>query len=541
LTLGLAVRLVAARRLSFHVDEQFSLLGAYAVANRGFPLLPSEVPYLHGATLSYLLAPLVRFGASDLSDLRLLRLVSVLAGAVTVLLAYALARDLLGVRWAALLAAVPVALDPLGVQWGAHVRMYALLQAVVLALLWVFLRIVRDGPTPQNVLALAIAFWAAAFTHLEAVLLLLPMALVALALRDRILPAARRTFAVALGACALAPLALIAAMRAIGIETPRQPHTLPDTAFLGEHLIDLGHVLQPDLADWRGLFAHNAFAEVLPLLVAVLSGLLVARCVFPRGEGIDAVAPRRVVAALLACYWLPILAVAAFTVAQQPRHLLFVHPLGYVIITAAATELTRGALNQLRRPAQMVMGTLAVLTVAAPAVGLWHLANHPVVDADYAAAMRYVADHHAPGQLVVTAFPPVTYLALGSREDIRYLVRLGDGVLVQPYTVQTAAGTEVDRWVGSAAVASIADLCRLLEQQPEAWVVADELRLDASWGYRGAAATILRGATVRVHDAAGGAFVARAAPPADWSPAAQETCGLTIRAPDAEARLWSSL
>src|SRR5829696_10268138 len=106
LALGLAVRLVAARRLSFHVDEQFSLLGAYAVANRGIPLLPSEVPYLHGATLSYLLAPLIRFGASDLSDLRLLRLVSVLAGALTVLLTYALARDLLGVRWAALLAAV---------------------------------------------------------------------------------------------------------------------------------------------------------------------------------------------------------------------------------------------------------------------------------------------------------------------------------------------------------------------------------------------------------------------------------------------------
>ena len=233
------------------------------------------MPYLHGATLSYLLAPLVRFGASDLSDLRPLRLVSVLAGALTVLLAYGLARDILGIRWAALLAAVPVALDPLGVQWGAYVRMYALLQAVVLALLWVFLRIVRDGPTPQNVLALAMAFWAAAFTHLEAALLLLPMALVALALRDRILWGARRTFAVALGACALAPLALIAATRAIGAEAPRRPQTLPDTAFLGEHLIDLGHVLQPDLADSRGLFAHNAFAELLPLLLAVLSGLLV--------------------------------------------------------------------------------------------------------------------------------------------------------------------------------------------------------------------------------------------------------------------------
>jgi len=48
---GLADRLVAARRLSFHVDELFSLLGARMVAERGVPLLPSGVPYLHGATL----------------------------------------------------------------------------------------------------------------------------------------------------------------------------------------------------------------------------------------------------------------------------------------------------------------------------------------------------------------------------------------------------------------------------------------------------------------------------------------------------------
>src|SRR5687767_5791717 len=85
-TLSLAVRLVAARRLSFHVDEQFSLLGAHAVAERGLPFLPSGVPYLHGATLSYLLAPLILFGADDLSDLRALRLVSAVAGALTVIL-----------------------------------------------------------------------------------------------------------------------------------------------------------------------------------------------------------------------------------------------------------------------------------------------------------------------------------------------------------------------------------------------------------------------------------------------------------------------
>ena len=126
----------------------------------------------------------------------------------------------------------------------------------------------------------------------------------------------------------------------------------------------------------------------------------------------------------------------------------------------------------------------------------------------------------------------MAYLALGGREDLLYLVRLGDGPLVQRYTVRTLVGTEVDRWVGSPVVASVAALCRFLEQQPEAWIVADEGRFDAEWGYRGAAATVLRGATLRVLDADGGAFVARPALPADWSTTARDACQSTLNATD---------
>lgn len=527
--LGGAVRLAAARGLSFHVDEQFSLLGAQMVAERGVPLLPSGVPYLHGATLSYLLAPLVRLGLDDLATLRL---VSAGAGAVAVVLAYGLARDALGPRWAGLLAAVPVALDPLGVQWGGHVRMYALLQALVLALVWIFLRIVRDGPTPRRAGALAVVFWAATFTHLEAALLLPPLVLAAFALRDRLDPGARRLLGTALGACALAPITLVAATRALGAVADQRPEALPDEAFLGEHMVNLGHLLQPDLADWRGLFAHNAFAELMPPLLVMLSGLLVARCVFP-GDGADVGPPPRVVGALLACYWLPIVAIASFTVAQQPRHLLFLHPLGYAIVAVAAADLARGTRRHLRRPARVAAAAIAVAAVAAPAAGLWHLAGHPVVEADYATAMRYVADHHVPGQPVITTFPPIAYLALGGGADLRYLVRLGDGSLVQRYTVRTAAGTDVDRWVGSPAVTSVADLCHLLMERSDAWVVVDDGRLDADWGYRGDAATVLRGTTVRVLDAVGGAFVARAAPAAEWSSAAMEVCHSAAATTDA--------
>src|SRR5690606_15397841 len=55
--LGGILRLIAAHTLTPHVDEGASLLAAHAVAERGFPILPSGTVYTQGATLSYLTAP----------------------------------------------------------------------------------------------------------------------------------------------------------------------------------------------------------------------------------------------------------------------------------------------------------------------------------------------------------------------------------------------------------------------------------------------------------------------------------------------------
>ncbi len=88
LAIGLLMRLTASERLSPHVDEPASVLAAHMVAQRGVPILPSGTLYLHGATLSYLLAPLVWLGFGDLEDLAALRLVSVVAGLVAVFLTY---------------------------------------------------------------------------------------------------------------------------------------------------------------------------------------------------------------------------------------------------------------------------------------------------------------------------------------------------------------------------------------------------------------------------------------------------------------------
>jgi hypothetical protein len=142
---------------------------------------------------------------------------------------------------------------------------------------------------------LVATFWAAIFTHLEAGLLLLPMVLVVLALRHRFLPPQRLALSAALAGCALAPLALVATTRIIAATASQRPTSLPDTAFLGEQMVNVQGVLvlQPDLTNWRALFAHHAFADVMPVLLAVLSGVLIARCVLPGDVGAEAV-PRAV-------------------------------------------------------------------------------------------------------------------------------------------------------------------------------------------------------------------------------------------------------
>jgi hypothetical protein len=77
-------RIGAARALPLHVDEPNTLLAAQMVAEQGLPVLPSGVLYLHGATQSYLLALLVRFGWGNVADLGLHRLTSVVAGTLSV-------------------------------------------------------------------------------------------------------------------------------------------------------------------------------------------------------------------------------------------------------------------------------------------------------------------------------------------------------------------------------------------------------------------------------------------------------------------------
>ncbi|HRA46854.1 MAG TPA: hypothetical protein PK819_02160, partial [Thermomicrobiales bacterium] len=77
---GFLLRLSAAKHLSSHVDESASIMAAKMVADRGVPIFPSGTLYLQGATISYILAPIIKLGYGGFDDLFVMRMLSVITG-----------------------------------------------------------------------------------------------------------------------------------------------------------------------------------------------------------------------------------------------------------------------------------------------------------------------------------------------------------------------------------------------------------------------------------------------------------------------------
>ncbi len=537
MAVGLLMRLTASEQLSPHVDEPTSVLAAHMVAERGVPILPSGILYLHGATLSYLLAPLVWLGFGDLEDLAVLRLVSVVAGVVAVFLTYRIGRLVTGTGWGGAFAATLVAIDPVSVQWSAHVRMYALLQALTLALVWILLRLVvwPEPVLPRRLLAaMVMTFWLATFAHIGAALLWPPLALVALLVYGRTLLSVRLDVALSLGLCLLALLALTVLGRLVGPPDLDATGSTPFLSFAGEGVIDPGQILHPSLRVWRELFGNGAFSGLMPTVVALLSGLIIGRDLLQPLTPDHAATEnrRRFAGVLLACYWLPILLLATFTGEDFGRYLLNVHPLGFVLAALALVGLLESAgdatpgvygLPWVPRAAAAVC---VLLLFVHGGMRLRDRLAQPVVGPGHVAALTEVAAHRRPGEQVIVSLPPVAYLALGGRDDLVFLAGQEESSRTRRYTQLAPDGRYLDYWTGTDSIVTTAGLCAELGSHPDGWVVVDKHRLKKTWAYAGPMATVIRGATTETFRDGSGALVLRTLPSASWTNDATRVCGL---------------
>ncbi len=522
---GLLLRLLLVERLSPHVDEPASVLAAQMVAEHGLPILPSGVLYLQGATLSFLLAPLFWLGFGDLDHLAVLRLVSAAAGTVAVWLTYVLGRQLTGSAGLGLLAAVCVGLDPANLQWSAHVRPYALLQVLSLAIVWVFLRVVME-PSPRLLATLVALFWVATFTHVGVTLLWPPMLLVTVLVHGRTLGTTRRSLVIGLALCLVGPLALVAINSAFGGTSQTAAGATRGIAFVGNHLLALRGWLHPSLAAWRDLFRGIAVADLMPITLAAASGFLLGPWVFADPTATRNGDHRRALGALLALYWVPILVVAVFAVERQPRYFVNIHPLGYLVLVAAVQTLLQAPRAFARQGVLLQIaggGLVAFLLVAVVSGARWRFA-HQSVDADPRPALAYVATHHRAGDPILVAMPPAAYLVLGGRDDLRFLAGPETSNRTLRYVRHSANGRSVDYWVGVEVIASTAALCNQLATHPESWLVIDRLRLRSSWAYQGPMADVIRGATDEVLATPDGQLVLRRKQSDEWTASARQQC-----------------
>lgn len=523
IALGLGLRLAAAGRFAPHVDEGNMVLGIHTAAETGRLVLPSGVAYLHGATLSYLLAPLVWLGWGEVTDLFQLRVASAVFGAVAVWLTYRLTRALGLGGGAALVAAGLVAIDPLNVLWGGYVRMYALLQVLVLLVAWLFVAALGAGSGRARgfLVGLVVAFWLAVFTQVVAALLWPALALAALLFRGRALLGPRRDLAVALGCCLLAPAVFLALSTLIGpgSGTVREAQTdwFPLASFLGNDALDPTRFLEPDLRGFRQLYQSGPLGGLVPTLIAVLSGLVVGRHLLAPtvperpGRGVD----RRGLACLLLLFWLPFLGFAVAVAEQKVRYFLGILPLGYVLVGAAVAAVADLGVG----PGRRLLGRAAaagvvLLLVVHAAGGLWGLGETAAQQAEAGSfpALAYVAERAAADDWIVVGTTPESYLVLGERPTIRVF----GGVLERP-----GSDPRVDNWIGWEYADSAESLCPLLTERPGTWLVLGQNRLDAR---RPTTGLVLGATDVLFQSGEGQVVVYRSLEPAAWDEAAVQAC-----------------
>lgn len=343
---GLLLRLSAARHLSSHVDESASIMAAWMTADKGVPIYPSGTFYTQGATISYLLAPIVKLGYGDIDHLYVMRLLSVFTGTLAIVALYFLSKWLLRSTWVAIGIAFLLAIDPASVRWSGLVRMYATLQFITLVMLFLFLHILRYPATRKYLIAFVAAFWFGVFTHIAICLLLPPMLLLAVWKHRLDLAGRRIDLTVALGAAMLAPFTLLFLNFLVSPKEATPAGESSKISFVGDFILSIDQILAPTLKSWQLLFDYSSYGVLVPFLILGLTLLLIGRYFLDANLPEEMRERRNIFGTLLVLYWIPILIVGALATESNERYLLHLHPLGLILIGFGIQELVAGELRQ---------------------------------------------------------------------------------------------------------------------------------------------------------------------------------------------------
>jgi hypothetical protein len=504
--LALILRVVTSRRAWVQIDEPSSLLAIRMVAEKGYPLFPSDVLYLQGAIFSYLAAPLAWVLDGD-ALLDAAQALSLALGLVVVPVAMVLVRYLTTSTVAASLTGLLIVGDPNLIAWGITLRPYGLLAGITILVSYCFVKLMAEGKdatvaTVRAITWIPVLAVLGTFTHIGFWLVVPAMALIGLIAWNQSLLTHNRII-LRYGATVLAaPLAFLLLGRYTGIGNGTGG-AATGASFVGSHLFSLSRVAETPVIRWEiwsNNFGHGLFHESLPLLITLCSGILIFRALAPAGD--DRQPTGGVVVVLI--HWITILMVGVFVVYDpQPRYLVHILPLGYAILGVAAASLWRAAKEHAWMARGSIRLALAAIVImpslanAASAAG-WRLgvAGH---DADYWDITRWVGNHYEAGQYVITSLPPAAAFWFPQEviEEQMYFLAGPDGRnRTERYSRIMEDGRRGDYWLGTPPISSIDALCRVLDAHAgNAWIIVDSARLEAPWAYKGEMADVINGSS----------------------------------------------
>jgi 4-amino-4-deoxy-L-arabinose transferase-like glycosyltransferase len=459
--LGLWLRWLYVRDISFFVDEYITIRAAVQILDRGVPLLPSGNFYSHGLLLSYLEAILVGLGAEKGW---LLRLPPLLFSTAAIPLLCRVGRRMVSSA-AGLVAAALLALSPESILWGGRVRMYAPLHFfVLLATYFFFVWVVRKDDRPPFRLLFVVTYWAALFSHAEA-MLLLPIwglwALVQRGWRWSLRWANLLTFG-------LSSLAIVIEMLLRRIGPAAQGWVAPGVfESVGRQYLGAG-------IDWSGVqkIVEPLFLApiYLPFTLLALVGLPALLLIWKRKS--ESVGPaEKLAAAYLYALVMPVLFALLFVVDaswKSPRYALMLLPHFFLIAASWLTWLGRWLQARSRLRLAWLGSTVIIALIV---LGSWPsaVAATRASVPDYEWGFGYVEKHEQAGDLVVTFLCPAAFQHLGRCD---YLAIPDDFV--------GFAFQENDRWVSGWDGVPILDspegLRAILGGSQQVWFVVDEGR-----------------------------------------------------------------
>lgn len=453
LILGLYLRLLYVGRVSLHFDEFMTIWAAKNVLQRGLPFLPTGDLYSHGLLSTYLEALFLRlFGFQE----GLLRLPNVALGLVTILLLYRMGGDIYS-PIVGLLAAAWLATDPEAIIWSGRARMYALLQLLALAAIYL---LYQGGVTQDKAryryLGLAL-FIGALLAHAEAALLW-PALAVALGLEQglRWLVRKENLSLFLLGGVAIGAIFLLNLVGQPGhLETIQEEHPF---------------LLLPQKW-WGGLRAFAPFfLEPWRLPATILS--ILGLPLLWRRHG----AATHYLVAIFGSIMVVLIFLSG-AMWRDPRYAFMVLPLFLLLAGAGLKEMTARLLSRFSaglspQTSLWLMPLLVILIALFTALAGWGETYQQ--EWGYDLAFRYVQEHRKADDLALTIIPAASRLYLG-RADY-YTIQRG----YELYVIEEE-GHPVDRWTGAELLNTTTQLEMLLKEGKRLWLVVDGWRFQSRY------------------------------------------------------------